>query len=490
MGSRVLVVATGPILEPGARVMSGQCLRTWHVVAPLLADGHSVRLFTVPIPGTTEDSAPPFREAEYRGFAYSRFTRNDEGSLLPVLAAAIRDWKPDALVGVNAYPAYLLARLWSEVPLWADLNGWTMAEGQVRAATLGHDRDFGHFWRTEVQTLLAADRFSAVSDAQAHAIFGELAMLGRLDHRTAEEPFACTIPNAVYPDFAGLLRTRERPAILREKVADADAPFVLWSGGFNSWTDVETLTAGLAEAMQRSPKLHFVATGGPIIGHDEKTWEKFTERAQTRLPKGRWHLLGWCDYDAMLALHACGTVGLSMDGRNLEAKFGARNRLTNMLGAGLPVATTRGTEIATWIERQGAGEVFDTGSVEGLARALVDAVEHSDRWEFRAMKARELALQEFSPAQTTLPLREWLQSPRHAPDRLLRHPGEEQFLSSGRVREWLTGKLQEPMPFATAAPPLDEPSPGPPVLRGQPVPSAPPPPQPRWRRLINRVRGR
>ncbi|HMX61502.1 MAG TPA: hypothetical protein PKD58_00375, partial [Candidatus Sumerlaeota bacterium] len=57
MSRKIFVLGTGPLLESGARVMSGQCLRTWHFCKPLLDAGHAVELMTVPIPGTTTDDA-------------------------------------------------------------------------------------------------------------------------------------------------------------------------------------------------------------------------------------------------------------------------------------------------------------------------------------------------------------------------------------------------------------------------------------------------
>ena len=43
---------------------------------------------------------------------------------------------------------------------------------------------------------------------------------------------------------------------------------MLWSGGYNLWTDVDTLFRGLEAAMARNPKVHFLSTGGAIDGTD------------------------------------------------------------------------------------------------------------------------------------------------------------------------------------------------------------------------------
>ncbi len=454
MPRKLYVVGTGPLLDPGAKVFSGQCLRTWHFAAPLLAAGHEVHLATVPIPGATIDDGRVASEWAYRDHAYTRFHTNDPARVRPVLAKDIETIRPDALIGINTYPAYLLSSIDCHEPLWADLNGWTMAEGQIRSAAMGNDRDFGHFWRQEVSVLLRADRISAVSGRQADATWGELAMVGRLNHLNAAEPMTAVIPNAVYPDFERLQRdTSRRPSILSGRVPE-DAVICLWSGGFNSWTDVDALAWALGEAMKRVPNLCFVATGGPIVGHDEMTYRAFLDAAAVCIPPDRIHLLGWVDYETMLALHACSHFGLSLDGPNIETRFGARNRLTNMLGAGLPIVTSRGPEIAEWIVANGAGEVVPLGDRHALAEALARGALDRGPWEDRAIRARAAACRDFAPAHTIAPLLDWLKVPAPSADRIAYTDADEHFSSTARLRSYLERRLEEPIPFEAPRPPV------------------------------------
>lgn len=464
--SKIFVLGTGPLLEAGNSIMSGQCLRTWHFCAPLIANGHSVHLMTVPIPGTTEDAAePPVRDAHYRDQPYKRLLNNAPNRILPIIQAEIEAIKPHAIVGVNAYPAFLLAELDRPEPFWADLNGWTMAEGQVRAAVVGHDREFGHFWRMEALTLLRGDRFSTVTDRQAHALYGEMAALGRLDHRNFEEDFATAVPNAVYPDYANLRRTAEMPRIIADQVPN-EALICLWSGGFNSWTDIETLTAGMGEALQREKSLYFVCTGGAIKGHDEVTYKHFEQLAARRFPAGRCVQLGWVELADVLALHAYANVGINIDGPNVETRFGARNRLTNMLGAGLPVMTTRGTEIADWIERQELGCVFKSGDAAELAIALTQSVREATSWRLRAARARQRALSDFAPQRTLETFLRWIEKPAVARDKAA-GPVSDAYSSTAQLRSWVHRRIKDEMPFAASAPPADHSSSG--VARPAPV---------------------
>ncbi len=415
--SRIFAVGTGPLQDEGVRLASGQCLRTWHFTAPLLAAGHEVSLLTVPIPGTTEEPPPEAAvPAKFEGFSYRRAVANDPSRLLPVIEEEMVRFRPDAIVGINAFPAWLLARAAPPQPFWADLNGWTMAEGQVRAATVGHDRDFPHFWRLEAETLLRADRFSTVTSRQADALYGELAMLGRLTRDTFEDPFAAAVPNAVYPAYRDLRRPAPLPDQVREKLPP-DAFVVLWSGGFNSWTDIGTLAEAFARAFEREPRLYLVCTGGAVSGHDEETYRQFQAACRDHLPPGRVIALGWVDFDLVLALHRSAHLGINMDGPNTETRFGARNRLTNMMGAGLPVLTTTGTEIAEWIAREQVGLTVPPRDAEALAQALVDAAGRGESLEALGRKGREQALADFAPEATLPAFLDWARSPHHASDR-------------------------------------------------------------------------
>jgi glycosyltransferase involved in cell wall biosynthesis len=452
--SRLLLVGTGPLLEAGSTVMSGQCLRTWHFTAPLRAAGHTLLLATVPIPGATSDVPPPVVPAEYEGLAYHRLQVNDAERSVAVLRALAADFRPDAIVGINAWPAFLAASLGLDLPLWADLNGWTLAEGIVRGAVVGHDDDYPHFWRTEALVALSADAFSTVTRRQAWALEGELAVLGRLSRETADREYISVVDNAVHPEYARLRWQPGVPAFLADRIPP-EAQIVLWSGGFNSWTDLELLVGALERAMARAPHLHFVSTGAGVLGHDEATYARFLELAGARLPAGRWHALGWVALDQVLALHAAARVGINIDGANMETRFGARNRLTNMLGAGLPVITTEGTEVAEWIARGGHGVVLRRGDVEAYAGAMVAAVAEPERHAARAAVAREAALHDFAAANTLGRFLEWAAKP-------VRMPAGGDGVR--RLRDWVRSQAANPLPFA------------------------PPPPESLCRRILRRAR--
>ena len=415
---RFLILGTGPLIdEAGARQVSGQCLRTVHFVRPMRAAGHEVRLLTVPIPGAEDARAGRLETAD--GIVYEALASHGQDAALARLREVLAAEAFDGAVGINAYPAYLLARALAGrgLPLWADLNGWTMAEGQTRAALVGHDGDMPHFWRLEAEVLLRADRFSTVSERQGDALYGELAMVGRLNRHTFDHPFAAPVPNAVHALYAGLERSADLPACLAGRGIAADAPLILWSGGFNTWTDAGLLTEALARVLETVPESHFVATGGAVTGHDDTTYRRFREMAAERLPAGRVHLLGWVPIEDVVALHARADVGLNVDAPNTETRFGARNRLTNMMGAGMAVVTTAGTEIAAWIAERDAGWVVVPRDAEALGGALAKALRDRDLARARAQRGQRAAREAFAPEATLTPFLSWCEKPECAPDR-------------------------------------------------------------------------
>ncbi|MGF1572019.1 MAG: glycosyltransferase family 4 protein [Sumerlaeia bacterium] len=448
--SRLLVVATGPLLEEDNPLASGQCLRTLHFVRPLWEQKHQVTLITVPIPGAeTTGTKFSITKKQLDGKPYYALGTSEPAAIIPHLSKILQ--RPfDCVVGINPYPAFLIACCEQlKIPFWADLNGYTMAEGQTRGARLQTDCDFEHFWRMEAKTLLRADRFSTVSERQANCLFGELAMLGRFSFRTHEEQFAHAVPNAVYKIYQEVKRTKNLPKVFFHetfvKNVRPETKLILWSGGFNTWTNVPLLFEALSLVLAKLPNTEVVCTGGAVNVHDEQTYAEFCKLVQNSDLRMRFYLLGWTKLNRVVALHARANVGINVDGNNSETRFGARNRLTNMLGAGLPVVTTKGTEIADWIERRAVGLTTPLGSAGDFAEAIIHTLTHEQEALTRAANGRKLALAEFSAAATLGPFLEWCSNPVHASDF-----GQAPTTPRARLEEVLNGNYERAL-FAQAS---------------------------------------
>jgi hypothetical protein len=121
-----------------------------------------------------------------------------------------------------------------------------MAEAQAKAAVDKDDQFLYNYWNQERQVIDKGDIFSCVSTPQLYAVIGELGARGRLNQYTNGYNFAYVILEG-FPEFEesaygnGGIRGRE--------VAEDDF-VVLWSGGYNTWTDVDTLFQALEGAMK------------------------------------------------------------------------------------------------------------------------------------------------------------------------------------------------------------------------------------------------
>lgn len=411
--SNILAIGSGPLIEDGVRVLGAHCLRTWNLAKALADDGHRVELFTIPIFQAREAAVTGVAEHTYRGLAYRAFLNGDETHNLEVLESFCTRFKPDCIVGINSGPAALAARLEWAAPLWADLFGHVMGEGQGKAFAIGANTHLHYFWDLEEAVLRRADRFSASSRRQMHALYGELGAVGRLNRHTFQYEFAAFMPPAFDPFHAE--EFLPEPSPLLAAIPD-DAFVVLWSGGFNTWTNVDVLAAALERAMAANANLHFVSTGGALFGYDELTYPRFEALLAQSAHRERCHLLGWIDAAQLPAIYARSDLALCVDSCNLETRFGTRTRIMNLMAAGVPVAATRGSEIVEDLEAAKCLIACAPDDSEALAGAILSAARDTAALSALAQRGRGHVLEHYHFERNTEPLRQWAKAPSFAPD--------------------------------------------------------------------------
>jgi len=414
--TRVLILGTGPLLEPGVRTVGAHCLRTWHLAKPLLDAGHEVLLYTIPIFDERLELQQKHGVAERRmgDFAYRAFLNGDEGWNLHELERAAAEFRPEALVAANSGPAAVMARMAWCAPMWADLYGSAAIEAVAKARVYGTNALLGHFWEMEASSLRRADRFSTVSMRQLYALHGELAAVGRLNRHTFAHSFAVSIPSAFNPEY--LAPPAPGTVALRGARVPADAFVALWSGAYNAWAGCETMMRALETAMERCPGLHYVSTGGAVHGHDDLTYARFEEAVRASRFRDRFHLLGWVDAAEVPAIMATADLGLCIDTFNHESVFGGRTRTVNMMAAGVPVLTTITAEISDEVARAGVALGCPPDDAAALAERLVWAVEHRDDVRALGAKGRTYVVERFGYDATTREYRAWIAAPTFAPD--------------------------------------------------------------------------
>ena len=416
--TRILAIGTGPLFAPDVRVFNAQALRTWQFTRPLIDHGHQVDLVVLAVEGVPLVAQPdtsPLTTVARGEFSYQMFQTTDPAIISAELQRLLDGQNYDCIIAINNNAAAIACRLQTRLPIWADLNGYIMGEAQSRGRVYGSDEYLLHFWQREAIALNRADRFSTCSFKQMYATLGELGAVGRLNRFTCDHPFVNVVPVAVYEEY---LDPKSYPArsSYRGMRFPADAFAVLWSGGFNTWTDVDLLAGALSLAMEQVPRMHFVATGGAIPGHDERTYDQFVQTLHETGFGDRCHLLGWVEARELFALYKDCDIGINVDALNYETVFGTRNRLTNMMGAGLTTLSTLGTELTEIIEENKLGYVVPLGDVQAFADALVRAAHHPVERAAMARRALEFCKGNYTYETTMRAVLRWVEAPRRAPD--------------------------------------------------------------------------
>lgn len=400
--SRVLLLAMGvPAFVAWPR-HAGPGLRAAHLATALASDGHDVLVVAV----LDESAAVPTTVATIP----TVFTR-EKDLFGPAMVHRLRTFAPDAVVGVTVYAAALAARLRLDAPLWADVFGDLMAEAQAKAARTGDDWSVVHFWTLLRGVLDTADRFSAVSAAQAGALVGQLGMAGRLGAATAGEKLVAVIPCAAQVPS---LRA-DREAARRELGIGADDFVLLASGGVNTWCDVDTLAAGVAAAMRENAGLRLVTTGGAIAGHDETSLARLA-RGLEAADRSRVHDLGWIDSSRLPSVYAASDLALHIEEDLYERELGAENRVIEWLAHGLGCATTALSETGRELVDAKLARPVRCGDAADLARTILAAAGDRDALAEAALRGAHWVATVRGLADTAAPLRRWCAAPQRAGD--------------------------------------------------------------------------
>lgn len=413
--TRILICGVAPLPFENTRKNYGPGIRTWQFARSLAAEGHDVRLLAV----TLEDAyaAPPVELETIEGVRIERLSRglfaNHER-----IRSQIEEFAPHGVVGATIYGSYALAIARPPVPFWADQFGHVMAEAQAKSALDGHAEVVPYFWRLVEEVLGWADRFSVVSERQKWAAVGELGAIGRLNFRTIGQDFIAVIPCALLPASA------DNPALPVRRRSHPEDPFrILWSGSYNTWSDVRTLVQGLERAMERNCRIRFTSTGGEIPGHDESTYGELVERARQSRFAERFDLRGWLVADQLPAVVAEADLGILTEKPIYEGMLGSKNRVVQWMSSGLAVAYNHIGDLGELLERHRLGLTFPVGDADALAERICWAADHPGEIAAMAARAQQFAQQQLTFKATTTPLVAWAANPTFAPD-LGFKPGE------------------------------------------------------------------
>ncbi len=342
-------------------------------------------------------------------------------------------FRPDCVVGVNRDPAAVAVNFAGDLPLWSDVNGDPMAEAQAKAARGAGDWLINEWYRKLVPVLLRSDRFSTCSLAQKHALIGQLGMLGRLVARNDGYDFVSAIPNSIDDDE---LQTLER---IERRLRRPNERFVLLaSGGFNTWFDPDLLYDALELVMVEAAQVRFVCTGGAIEGHHTESYARFEERVLRSPFRERFELAGWIKSSELPTYYACADAAILVDRFGYEGVLGARTRMLDWLAAGLPIVSTRLSEISLELEAAGIAVTAPCGDTLGLRDAIRRLLTDPKEALERSQRGRRFVREHYRARLGLEPLLSWVQAPERAPAGEARIDLEWKSSAAGTLRRQAT----------------------------------------------------
>lgn len=355
----------------------------------------------------------------------------------------------------------------SSIPFWADLFGHVMAEAQARAYIDNSDECLFHYWNSEYSIISTADVFSAVSERQKYALIGELGAVGRLNMHTNGYEFAYCIPCGIPPepfkhkknvlnDFKedateivennirnyayidhdsgsiinGDIGTDRNCSGINQdgigiggestekdkKTGRNNAFIVLWTGGYNTWTDIDTLYGGLIKAMEKNKNIKFVSTGGEIPEQDIKTYPRFLKMIENSQFRDNFIMKGWIKGEDVPNYYFESDIGINIDKDIYEVRLGSKNRILDWFRAGLCVLSSNVCELTEIIERENIGYTFKAGDPDDLANKIIFLAGNKDLLKQTALRGQKFAYDNFNFKKTTEALQNWTSNPLPAPD--------------------------------------------------------------------------
>lgn len=411
---KIFIVGSAPLPNEKEGIREAAGLRTEQFLSPLQKHGYEITLIAISNSPETSFHVKKEKNKNVSIFWLSRHSRQ----LSRFIAKKIQETKPDVALGINTFPAYILSKvLPKNIPFWADLNGWIMAEAQARGHQENTNLHLANAFRQERQTLSAADKISTVSTAQKFVTIGELASLGLLQKDNFLEEKVFAIPNSTKFFDIDLFEKNTRLSaqytpLFREKIVPKNAFVIAWIGGYNNWVDEKTLFEGVESAMKKNTNIYFVSSGGGIKNIANSTFSSFRSRIQKSPYSDRFIFLGWVDTSDMKKIYKESDIGLNIDFLCIETETGARNRINEMMKFGLPVLSTAGSEIGEIVGRKKAGITIKNGDKNALEKGILQLSSLSKTaLEQYGQNGQDLSTTMFCEEITVAPLLHFMENP-------------------------------------------------------------------------------
>jgi glycosyltransferase involved in cell wall biosynthesis len=441
--SRILLLGyIPPPLVTGLKIEAAH-YRTWQFLAPLLSDGHTVSL-------CVEQGVPENKKITIP----DEWSNKPEIHLIPFgkkgwiksLQEIHDQFVPDCILAVNFYPCLYATRIKTDKPIWMDIYGDMLTIIQAACNRANSNRGLLTTMQFNRQVLQRGDSFSVCGVPQQHMLVGELGAAGRLNSQS----FGYLFVEVVLPGAAPL-EVHRKVGAQRERMANLGIRpqdfIVLWCGGYNTWTDVETLYKGLVSAMAEDNSIHFVSLGANTYEAPNNVYQSFLSMIASSEFKDNFHMLGWRPWSEIPDFYSESDLGINIDALHYETIYGTRTRLLEMMAAGLPVITSLGSELSYRLRDLRAALVFEIGDWQEMANGLCKLSRNRSLHEEYASNALAAAQKDFSFENTTLPIRRWVKAPKLAPD----HQYHKNTGSTQEIQYQLRSYLRQALWYITGA---------------------------------------
>lgn len=418
--SKVLLIGYNPPQLVANIKIEAAHYRTWQFLEPLLADGHEVYLCAgARNEPQTSVTIPPAWQAllHHQAIAFG------SKGWVEALQRAHDQFQPDCIVAVNFSHCLYATKLQTTKPIWMDIYGDMLTIMQAAAYRTQSDRGLQTSIAFLHQILCKGDVFSGCGLPQQHMMVGELAMTGRLNQHSFGYAFARTVPPGSPPGHQVTIpRQAARTLLAEQGIGEADF-VVLWCGGYNTWTDVDTLFKALTWAMAQDPALHYVSVGANTYEGADNVYTRLLGLIDKSPYRARFHMLGWRPWVEMPQFYTESDVGINIDALHYETIYGTRTRLVEMIASGLPVVTSLGAELSYLLRDRAAALTFEVGDWQGMGEQILKLAKERALRDQMARTAHEFANTVLSFAATTKAVREWVRDPRLAPDKAYGNTG-------------------------------------------------------------------
>lgn len=388
--------------------------RTWQFLEPLLEDGHKICLCAG---ARGEAGDPQLMPCDWQAHLLYRPVRFGHKGWVAQLQCIHDEFQPDCIVAINFSHCLYATKLRTDCPIWMDIYGDMLTIMQAAAFRARNDRGLDTTIGFMREVALKGDVFSGCGLPQQHMMVGELAMVGRLSHSTFGYEFVRTVPPGSPPDRPVTIPRQQVRSLLANHAIDEQAFVVLWCGGYNTWTDVESLYKALTWAMVQAPTLHYVSVGANTYEAPDNVYTQLLTLIDQSPYRERFHMLGWRPWAEVPQFYQESDVGINIDALHYETLYGTRTRLVDMIASGLPVVTSLGAELSYLLRDNGAALTFAVGDWKTMGEQLIKLANNRALRDEMAHTAYQFATGVLSFANTTSAIRSWVHHPKLAPDK-------------------------------------------------------------------------